>query len=72
MTANADTSISSFDFASRPVAGAYEYRISLLDPSGNGYQIVAPFAVVAVPEPATWLLLGMGGFLLAGWSRRLR
>jgi hypothetical protein len=64
--------ISSFDFASRPVTGAYEYRLSLLDVSGNGYRIVAPFAVVAVPEPATWALLGVGALLLALRSRRLR
>jgi len=64
--------ISSFDFASRPVAGAYEYRLSLLDVSGNGYRIVAPFAVVAVPEPATWAMLGIGMLLLAVMARRLR
>jgi hypothetical protein len=50
-----------FDFASRPVTGGYEYRVSILDGSGNGYNIVAGFDVVPVPEPATWLLLIMGG-----------
>ena len=42
-----------FDFASRPVTGGYEYRVSILDGSGNGYNIVAGFDVVPVPEPAT-------------------
>jgi hypothetical protein len=50
-----------FDFASRPVTGGYEYRVSILDGSGNGYNIVAGFDVVPVPEPATWLLMIMGG-----------
>ena len=50
-----------FDFASRPVTGGYEYRVSVLDESGNGYNIVAGFDVVSVPEPATWLLMIMGG-----------
>jgi hypothetical protein len=46
-----------FDFSLLPtIAGDYEYRISLLDASGNGYEIVAPFAVV--PEPASLTLLG--------------
>jgi hypothetical protein len=59
-----------FDFASRPVTGGYEYRLSILDGSGNGYTIVAGFDVVPVPEPATWLLMVMGG--LAVGTARLR
>lgn len=64
--------ISSFEFASRPVTGAYEYRLSVLDVSGNGYRIVAPFAVVAVPEPASWVMLVIGALFLAAVSRRIR
>lgn len=55
-----------FDFASRPITGGYEYRLSILDESGNGYSIVAGFNVV--PEPATWLLMIMGG-LAVGMAR---
>jgi hypothetical protein len=47
-----------FDFASNPVAGEYEYRISLLDAADNGYQIVASFQVV--PEPASLVLMAIG------------
>lgn len=43
-----------FDFALNPVAGAYEYRITILDDAGNGYRITAAFSV---PEPASALLL---------------
>jgi hypothetical protein len=60
---------SNFDFATLGnVPGAYEYRISILDASGEGYMIVAPFTV-AVPEPATWGLLGLGLLLLVGLRR---
>ena len=65
--------LDNFDFASRPVPGAYEYRISITDAAGNGYLVSAPFQVVqAVPEPATWLLVGLGGLALMGLRRRPR
>ena len=59
-----------FDFASQPVTGSYEYRISILDVSGNGYQIVAGFDVVPVPEPSTWLLTIMGGLVVGAVAHR--
>ena len=49
-----------FDFASHPVTGEYEYRISLLDAGGNGYQIDASFQVV--PEPSSVVMLGIAAF----------
>ena len=53
-----------FDFAARPVTGNYEYRISLLDTAGNGYQIVAPFEVVS--EPSSWVIIVSGCLALGG------
>lgn len=53
-----------FDFASQPIPGDYEYRISLFDNAGNGYQIVASFQVV--PEPAGWSIMVVGCVALGG------
>jgi len=53
-----------FDFASRPITGDYEYRISLLDAARSGYEIVASFQIV--PEPSSWLLVVTGGGLALG------
>lgn len=61
-----------FDFASSPVTGSYEYRISLLDVAGNGFQIVASFKITPVPEPATWMLASLGGLMLGASARRRR
>ncbi len=52
-----------FELAMQPVTGDYEYRISLLDAAGNGYQIVAPFQVV--PEPSS-LAMMVGAYLVLG------
>jgi hypothetical protein len=52
-----------FDFASRPIPGDYEYRISLLDNAGNGYQITASFQIV--PEPPGWLIMATACLILA-------
>lgn len=57
-----------FDFASRPITGDYEYRISLLDATGSGYQIVAPFQIV--PEPSSWLMVLTGGLALGALMLR--
>lgn len=59
-----------FDFGTQKIAGDYEYRISLLDADGNGYDIVAPFQVT-VPEPSTWMMmmLGFAGLGYAGWRK---
>ena len=65
--------LDNFDFASRPVTGAYEYRISITDAAGNGYLVSAPFQVIqAVPEPASWLLVGFGGLALTALRYRFR
>lgn len=44
--------------------GAYSFTIG-----GPGHVIPGPLAVVAVPEPSTWLMLG-GGLLAVGVARR--
>ena len=56
-----------FDFATQKITGGYEYRISVLDAGGNGYDIVAPFQVT-VPEPSTWMMM-MLGFVALGFAR---
>jgi hypothetical protein len=61
-----------FDFASQAVTGRFEYRISILDGSGNGYQIVAGFDVVPVPEPATNCLVIIGGLIVGAQVLRRR
>jgi PEP-CTERM motif len=48
--------------------GHYETHIQLRDAQGNGYNIVAPFDVVA-PEPSTLALLSLGGMALVGWRK---
>jgi hypothetical protein len=61
-----------FDFATQEaITGNYEYRISLLDAAGDGYQIVASFSVV--PEPSTWVMLlaGFAGLGFAGYRRAM-
>jgi hypothetical protein len=61
-----------FDFATQEfITGNYEYRISLLDAAGDGYQIVVPFSVV--PEPSTWVMLlaGFAGLGFAGFCRAM-
>lgn len=60
--------VDNFDFALRPVAGSYEYRVSVLDAAGNGYSIVAPFQVV--PEPASLALVAVAALGRAGARRR--
>lgn len=44
--------------------GAYSFTIG-----GPGHVIPGPLAVVAVPEPSTWLMLG-GGLLAVGFAGR--
>ena len=46
--------VDNFDFAMSPIVGDYEYRISITDTAGNGYNIDASFDV---PEPPTWSLI---------------
>jgi hypothetical protein len=58
----------SFDFASNPVTGDYEYRLSIRDANGNGYDVVASFQVV--PEPSAWVMMSLGGLALASLARR--
>jgi hypothetical protein len=49
-------------------AGDYEYRITVRDEAGNGWDITANFIVV--PEPATCALLTGLGLLAFAWQRR--
>lgn len=58
--------VDNFDFASRPVTGAYEYQLSIIDAAGNGYELTAPFQIQAVPEPPTWMLTGIGSIAVIG------
>jgi hypothetical protein len=52
--------------------GAYEYRMTMRDVNGNGYNISARFQVTAIPEPGTMALLGTGGLTLLGFARHGR
>lgn len=62
-----------FDFSILPViAGDYEYRIGIRDNAANGYDIVAQFQVLAVPEPRSWMLLVIGGLAVGGLSQGRR
>ena len=60
--------VDNFDFAARPIVGDYEYRISITDAAGNGYDIDAIFDV---PAPPSWSLIA-GAFLMLGVSKSLR
>jgi hypothetical protein len=58
-----------FDFTELDIPGDYEYRISVLDEQGNGYQIVVPFQIVpfqVVPEPSSWMMLVTACLILTG------
>jgi len=60
-----------FDFTKPELSipGDYEYRISVLDAQGNGYQIVVPFQIVpgrVVPEPSSWMMLATACLILVG------
>jgi len=53
--------------------GHFEFRGQLRDASGNGFNVVVPFDVLlAVPEPGSVFLFGVGVAALAGvrWTRR--
>jgi len=50
--------------------GAYEYRLTARDTSGNGYNISVRFSVV--PEPNSLTLAGIGLFGIAGYAWRTR
>jgi hypothetical protein len=51
-------------------AGAYEYRLTARDVSGNGYNISVQFSVV--PEPSGLTLLSLGSLGVVGYAWRLR
>jgi hypothetical protein len=60
-----------FALALNPQAGpfgSYEFRATMTDQSGQGWQIVAPFQVV--PEPGTVTLFGVAAAMLAARRRR--
>lgn len=50
----------SFMDPSKGIVHDYEYRISLRDASGNGYDVKAAFSVVPEPTSLSLLLLGLG------------
>lgn len=52
------------------LTGAYEYRLTLRDTTGSGYDLSARFQVV--PEPGTLVLLGAGALGLLACGRRRR
>jgi len=54
------------------LAGAYEYRVTVRDVNGNGYDILAQFQ--AVPEPASLILSAISTACLAvcAWRHRRR
>jgi hypothetical protein len=56
------------------LTGAYEYRLTLRDANGNGYNALAQFQVAAVPEPSTLASAGIAGLIGCGvaWRRRRR
>jgi hypothetical protein len=62
-----------FDFALNPqagTAGSYEFRITLTDQTGAGWEIVAPYQVV--PEPGTATLVACGFAVLVFYAHRKR
>lgn len=61
-----------FDFASRRETGEFEYRLTLRDANGNGYDVTASFRVV--PEPASIVLVSIAAvpFLWSVWRRNRR
>ncbi len=52
------------------LSGDYEYRVSLRDTGGVGYDITASFRVQAVPEPGTLAQFGL--LLLTGFVGSMR
>jgi hypothetical protein len=64
--------VDNYDFASSPITGNYEYRISILDSDGNGYEIDAPFQVVTEPSALAMSLVGTSLIGLARHRRQVR
>lgn len=60
---------STFLPAAADLPGAYEFRMVLIDQQGNGFTINTGF-VVAVPEPASAVLMVIGALALTGLRRR--
>jgi hypothetical protein len=56
------------------LTGVYEYRVTMRDVNGSGYDIVARFRVQPVPAPGSLTLSAISAFGLAGssWCRRRR
>jgi hypothetical protein len=47
------------------LVGQYEYRTTIRDSEGNGWDVVLPFEVAPVPEPSSIMLLSFGVLLLS-------
>ncbi|CAM5473764.1 PEP-CTERM sorting domain-containing protein [Rhodanobacter lindaniclasticus] len=60
-------------FAGPTWAGGMLYGMSWIQPSGDGYAVVAgpPYAAAAVPEPSSLWLPGMAVLGLLAWRRRV-
>lgn len=67
---NGSITNSSFTLTSAQVAIILQSPLVQIDGLGQRFVNITPFAVVAVPEPGTWLLMALGIMLLGAARRR--